>query len=270
MTISSLATQPTDGETNQTVYDAYIKSLALVSHECAAIFRNYGLLAAGSNTSLTVGNGSIDIVLNTNSAFAKGMYVRVFDPIYPDTRWMCGFVTDYVSGTKTLTVDIDQCGTVTGTNDAWAIEPHSFLLTKNMTHSEVFVTTGNGRGSTNTCIRRFTTTVTNVGTAVTYADSATLGASFTINETGIYLMEYGDAAGVNNDNYGISVNSSQLTTAVQSITAADVVTRINARLGVACAAIRPLTQGNVIRAHTTLLISSTSDVTSYFRIRKIV
>ena len=59
MTISTLADQPSDGETSQTVYDAYIKSLATVSHEAAAIFRNYGLLAAGSNTSITVSNAVI-------------------------------------------------------------------------------------------------------------------------------------------------------------------------------------------------------------------
>jgi hypothetical protein len=57
---------------------------------------------------------------------------------------------------------------------------------------KVVVSTGNGLGSTNTTIRRFTTTVINTGTAITYADSATLGASFTINESGIYFIQYSD------------------------------------------------------------------------------
>lgn len=58
--------------------------------------------------------------------------------------------------------------------------------------SAIVVRTGNGAGSTNTTVRRFTTTFLSIGASVTYADSATLGATFTINENGIYAIEYED------------------------------------------------------------------------------
>lgn len=57
-------------------------------------------------------------------------------------------------------------------------------------YSMVRLNTANGYGSTNTKIRRFTNTVVNQGADITYADSATLGASFTINTSGIYGVSY--------------------------------------------------------------------------------
>jgi hypothetical protein len=96
----------------------------------------------------------------------------------------------------------------------------SGLLRSYTAMTKIRLNTGNGFGSTNTVIRRFTTTVVNTGTGITYADSASAGASFTVNEAGIYAISYSDgfsgAAA-----FGISLNSSQLTTSIASITAAD-------------------------------------------------
>lgn len=50
----------------------------------------------------------------------------------------------------------------------------------------VQVSSSNGYGSTNTKVPRYSNVDVNVGTSITYADSATLGNSFTINTTGIY------------------------------------------------------------------------------------
>ncbi len=86
--------------------------------------------------------------------------------------------------------------------------------------SMVRLHTGNGYGSTNVVIRRFSTVVDNFGSAITYTDSASDGASFTVNEDGIYFIQ-----NTNNQssaaNVGLSLNSTQLGTAIQSITAAD-------------------------------------------------
>lgn len=77
-----------------------------------------------------------------------------------------------------------------------------------------------GSGSTNTAIRRITSVIENQGNCITYTDSATLGASLTINFGGVYSFSYSDDFnGVNL--VGLSLNSTQLTTVVQSITAAD-------------------------------------------------
>lgn len=82
----------------------------------------------------------------------------------------------------------------------------------------VRVDTGNGHGSTNIFIRRFTNQVT-TGTAINYADSAGAGGSFTITEAGIYSMSYCDSRGGASGEFGISLN--QASTAVLSLTAAE-------------------------------------------------
>ncbi|HAK62682.1 MAG TPA: hypothetical protein DCO82_05500, partial [Alphaproteobacteria bacterium] len=117
----------------------------------------------------------------------------------------------------------------------------------------VVVTTGNGYGSTNTKIRRYSAVQVNTGTAITYADSAANGASFTINETGIYAMTALDLIASGALQFGISRNSSQLTTAVDSITAADRLAYTSINTGGNTAAnvsvTRLLMAGYVIRVH---------------------
>jgi hypothetical protein len=86
--------------------------------------------------------------------------------------------------------------------------------------SMVRLVTMNGAGSTNTAIRRFTTTVISQGTDITYADSATLGATFTVNANGVYAISYCDAFG-SSQYVGLSLNSTQLSTSIDSINNAD-------------------------------------------------
>ena len=116
----------------------------------------------------------------------------------------------------------------------------------------VRLNTSNGYGSTNTVIRRFTNTVTNQGSDITYADSATLGATFTINTSGVYAISYNDNFTAS-DFLGISLNSTQLTTAISSTTVADRLcmsfgsaANVMGVTGVTCY----LSAGAVIRAHT--------------------
>lgn len=86
--------------------------------------------------------------------------------------------------------------------------------------SMVRVNTANGYGSTNTAIKRYATVVATQGTDITYADSATLGASFTINTAGVYSLS-GNVIAAATSSLGASLNSSQLTSVIGSITAAD-------------------------------------------------
>lgn len=121
------------------------------------------------------------------------------------------------------------------------------------TQSAVRVNTANGYGSTNTMIRRFTTVVLNQGTDITYADSATLGASFTINASGLYAINYSDSFTTTNDfGTGISLNSSQLTIGVGSINIADRLSVCGAGAGSVnsnASALVFLPAGSVIRPH---------------------
>lgn len=112
--------------------------------------------------------------------------------------------------------------------------------------------TGNGHGSTNTVIRRFTTAVSNVGGAITYADSSTLGATFTINEDGIYSISYTDFH-TGGEAFGITLNSAELTTAFVSITT--VASKLAGEHVAASSYANVswtgrLSSGDVIRAHT--------------------
>lgn len=139
---------------------------------------------------------------------------------------------------------------------------------------EVVVHTGNGHGSTNTMIRRFTTTMVNLGTAISYADSATLGASFTINSGGLYALYFNDRRGTTSIHViGASLNSAELTTAVTAITVAS-------RLGMAesggttsdstatMARVVRLIAGDVIRPHTNGIQTNTDNKTM-FAIRRV-
>lgn len=136
----------------------------------------------------------------------------------------------------------------------------------------VKVTTGNGHGSTNTKIRRFTTTEYSVGSAITYADSATSGASFTINADGIYAGIYFDQSDAGTIYLGVSKNSAQLTTDIYSITAAN---RLG-MVGVGGTAVvgefswvEKLSAGDVIRPHTNGVPNATLAYYTTFNIRKI-
>lgn len=118
--------------------------------------------------------------------------------------------------------------------------------------SMVRLNTDNGYGSTNTAIRRFLNVVVNQGPDITYTDSATLGASFTINVSGVYAMSFNgsfNAAG----NIGLSLNSTQLTTNIISINVND---RLAASDSAAangmglCAWTGYLPAGSIVRPHT--------------------
>jgi hypothetical protein len=60
------------------------------------------------------------------------------------------------------------------------------------TDAEVIVHGGNGFGSTNTIVRRFSTVDLTIGTSITYADDSVYGASFLVNDPGVYTVNYTD------------------------------------------------------------------------------
>jgi len=119
--------------------------------------------------------------------------------------------------------------------------------------SSVRLNTGAGHGSTNTKVRIISNVVENVGSAITYASTAAAGDSFTINERGTYAMTYVDTATGSTSNFGISLNSSELTTNVGGLsTPADRLTVVGAATATytECSAIAYLVPGDVIRPHT--------------------
>jgi len=142
------------------------------------------------------------------------------------------------------------------TAGTWATAPSTIQgvggQAKVLANSMVRLHTANGYGSTNTTIRRWTTTVANVGADITYADSAANGSTFTINTPGVYAISYSDSFSAGSS-MGISLNSSQLTTGISSITTADilsVMTASAANFGGFVSSVVSLVAGDVIRAHT--------------------
>ena len=110
----------------------------------------------------------------------------------------------------------------------------------------------NGHGSTNNKIRRFSQLDTATYTSIYLTDSSTNGASFVIKKDGLYHVNYSDSRIGSNENFGTSKNSTQLTTAVGSITYTDLlfITSSPSNLSSNGGCIAYLKRGDTLRAHT--------------------
>ena len=120
------------------------------------------------------------------------------------------------------------------------------------TQSMIRLNTSNGYGSTNTVIPRFTNIGVTQGADITYADSATLGASLTINTAGVYGISY-SANLASLAITGVSLNSSQLTTSIITINVNDRLVQtqsFTAGASVSCSVTLFLAAGSVIRPHS--------------------
>ena len=132
-----------------------------------------------------------------------------------------------------------------------------FGIPRSFGQSEVRLDTANGRGSTNTCIRRYTNTQVNTGGAITYRDSSTLGSSFTVNVAGLYAIFVTDSNPSSYVMTGISRNSVNLTSSILLLPAAErlAVAEINLATGSFNEAVAQaswlgyLAAGDVIRPH---------------------
>lgn len=204
-----------------------------------------------------------------------------------------GLNVDYDPSTGCIIVDGLQCFSSTTTRQtarsvgtggaaATSVDPiyfdiyvadNDYQIGLAMNKSTVFVSAGNGHGSTNTKIRRFSNVFENRGLAIVYADSATDGATFTIREGGTYAISYSEADGGGNM-YGISLNSTNLTTSVNSLTFPEAVMKDNTTgpnnaFGKTIVYTGYFEAGDVIRAHTDGVPSGTQDYFVHFKITKI-
>lgn len=162
------------------------------------------------------------------------------------------------------------------TAGTWASSPSEVSvftsLQQKQERSEVFVHTGNGRGSPADRIRRFSTISKNIGSAITYADSASNGGTFTINQDGIYTINYTEGGPGNNAQMGISVNTADTGTNIGA--AGGRIRFLNVfsnGFGAHISETMSLKAGDVVRAHVGLAVGypdNTTDATS-FRIIKI-
>ena len=129
-----------------------------------------------------------------------------------------------------------------------------------------FGAAGTGYGSTNVKIRRFATVAASSGTGITYADSATLGGTFTINEAGVYAISYTDQF-VGTAFLGISLNVSVINDNIFEIPVAErmaCATTPAANLMGNVSVTLKLNVGDIIRAHTAGAYSGDRNYTLFF------
>lgn len=247
------------------------------------------LLGSGD---IPTGSGIVRSARASNSMLAmsdKGKLIDITSGTFTQTfdaaatlgdGWWCYFLN---SGTGTVTLDPNASEQINGASTYAALGGQYHLVQCDGTtltavpinHCGTHVVelrTGNGAGSTNTKIRRFATTVQAVGAAITYSDSSTLGASFTINQPGIYAIGYSDVGASGNPmNMGLSINSTQLTSQISAIDAANrlaISLSYVGLLGMASGVFR-LAPGDVVRAHTGTSDGETSTAAASFYVRKI-
>jgi hypothetical protein len=135
--------------------------------------------------------------------------------------------------------------------------------------SAVHVDSGNGHGSTADKIRRWSNIRLNSGAAITYADSATAGGTFTINSDGVYSISYNDFNSAAATRIGITVNDTATTTSIGNpLTYAQGLRAYsdpNTTSAVAhCSVTLYLLAGDVIRAHTNGTPDSTNTTSMFF------
>lgn len=134
------------------------------------------------------------------------------------------------------------------------------------------VHTGNGQGSTGTRVRRFSTVKASSGTSITYTSDATNGDYWTINQDGIYAIDYVDFDSGGVARFGISLNASggDLSTAYSSLAIAKRLGCVIAQTSLesTITVVKALSSGDVIRCHADGSMAGTSDNIS-FRISQI-
>ena len=198
-------------------------------------YQNFAQSTIASSATPDIWAGNNQIVL-TGTATVTGFTVA---PQLGVTREIiCQSTPSFTAGANMLISGLSSGETYTAqANDVInvrALTVSQFILTIEkangkpnlvITNTKLDVMNGTpGVGSTNTRIRRFLTVNTNTGEGVdwTFAQSATLGDSVTILRSGVYSVYYNEFQMASNGYFGISINSTQLTTSIATINTAHV------------------------------------------------
>ncbi len=140
------------------------------------------LVQGGVATAATASGGGIELTAGAGgSGAATGGSVVIYSGDGGGTSGNSGGITiaagAVTSGTRgAITIDADTINLSADTN---------IVVTSQGYHS---VRGSTARGSTNTLIYRWTSVVDNVGSDITYTDSATAGGSWAINRAGVYSV----------------------------------------------------------------------------------
>jgi hypothetical protein len=238
------------------------------------ISSNYTVLNNDNYTTINGTPGASDITVTLPSAASNPG--RVLTIIKTDSASGAVIVSragsDTINGATSIRLSSQYesitiiCDSVTNT---WRVSSPAYTSVFGYIH----VATQVGYGSTNTTVRRFSSSpLVNLGrNDITYTDSATLGGSFAINSSGIYAITYSDSLGVVG-NLGITLNSSQLNVSIAAISQANVLVIVSnsGNDQFACGSVtRYLSRGDVVRAQTDGSGATSSTARTNFHIQRI-
>lgn len=223
-------------------------------------------------TYLTADKGKL--VTHSNAAAIAGTLPQA-GANFPAGWWMD--VTNLGVGVLTITPTTSTIGGIAslilngGKSARIVSDGTNYQLVGATPDSSLQLNTSNGYGSSSNCIRLFTNIAAQRGsyaTDYTVSNSATLGTSITINTADYYNIHYfesNNAAAI--QIFGISLNSSQLTTQFANINLADklIPGAIDASTGYgSCAGRVYLPAGSVIRPHSNAAVGG---VAAYAQLR---
>lgn len=224
-----------------------------------------GITKNQSNLTLTLTNPASEIMaINGTAAAANRVSVAsTFDVVVGDIIRIIAEAAPSAQNANNFTLSLQETSV--------AVALQNVTPTYDNSDSTIRLDTANGWGSVSTRIRRFSNTIQNFGTDITYTDSATLGSSFTINKDGEYMITYTEEFSAS-DYMGISLNSASLATNIQSITTSEVLA-----MTVTAAANNPntvswqgyLTKGDVVRPHTSSSGTGTTPARTKFTIARV-
>ena len=214
----------------------------------------------GTGQDLSASTGALSVAAGTVSAGTLSVgNGGTGQTSYTNGQLLIGNTTGNTLTKATLTAGSG----ISITNGAGSIS----IAASPITQSTVWLSNGNGFGSTATKIRRYSSTVLSTGSDITYADSATNGATFTINTAGCYSMWCTDVS-VNNAFIGFSKNASSTTTSINSLSVAN--GRLSMQPGIAtgfvefCSSIVWCAANDVIRPHFDGSQTDTSDAVTFY------
>jgi len=223
-------------------------SVAALTVAGNANFNGNTTLGNATGDTITVtGRIASDVNPSANASYDLGSSALSYASLYLDNDSTDGGAIYFDAG-STKFIKSNAAGTVLDFGGFTSLTGGQL---KALPNSTLKLDTGNGHGSTNTAIRRFTNAGTNAGDGFTYADSAANGMSLTIARDMIIHISYTDGTTAL-QSFGISINSSQLTTSILSITTANrlVSTQTSGAESPNVSVTVAVSSGDVIRAHT--------------------
>lgn len=157
---------------------------ATASANSAASALQAATTSATSTSSITIGGGSKSFTLaQTGKTFIVGQFVSIADTTAPQTKWMLGAITAFVSGTGAITVSVTtSAGNGSGTS--WAIAASAPVTTQ----SALLAPTEDNTGTVSISVGADITLLYAAGvTTVTLPPAPNVGDIFCVdNATGRY------------------------------------------------------------------------------------